>query len=151
MNALLWGIKASLIGYMRGLGDGEVSLIGVTETPDGFLFPAEEGPGQDADPKRRRAYDFSGSVTLTAHNGLLHLTFSNPRVVSAGEGWNLLIDDDQSTSGHMVFATIKTLTPDEDGSLRASGTHLTSDGSDLFFGPYEEGTDLDDPVVLFQP
>jgi hypothetical protein len=35
-----------------------------------------------------------------------------------------------------------------DGAEHGTGTTLAADGADLFFGPYEQGTPLDDPVVL---
>ena len=127
-----WGIKASLLDYVRGMGDGTVETAGgATAAADGLRFPHAAGLA------------FRGAVTLTAHGGMLHVTIADPALVETATGWAIGIVDPHDPSRRMRFATIAAF----DGR-RASGTALTQDGADLFFGPYQRGTAIDDPVVV---
>jgi hypothetical protein len=137
MTALLWGIKSSLIDYVRGRGAGTVvAADGATAEGGAFRFPAGSGAG-GADGA------FLGSVTLTAHSGMFHLVIAEPAIVHAPEGWRLEIADPHEPGARLPFATIAAF----DGE-RATGTVLTQDGADLFFGPYEPGTPIDEPTVV---
>lgn len=130
-RSLLWGIKASLLDYVRGTADGSVEVTdGASITPAGIRFPGTDG----------RA--FGGAVTLTGHGGMLRLTIARPAIIETSGGWVLEIADPDEPSRRMTFATIAAF----DGT-RASSTALTQDGADLFFGPYERGTAIDDPMV----
>jgi hypothetical protein len=132
MTALDWGIKASLLGYVRRMDDGSVEAReGAATTSTGIRF---DGAGGLA---------FRGAVTLTGHGGMLRVTIADPAIVQADGGWVLEIADPDDASSRLAFATIAAF----DGR-RASGTALTEDGADLFFGPYERGTPIDDPVVV---
>lgn len=132
MTALRWGIKASLLEYVRGMGDGTVvATDGAAETTEGIRFAGATGLA------------FRGAVTLTAHGGMLHVTIADPAIVETASGWRLAITDPHDPSRRMTFATIAAF----DGRL-ASGTALTQDGADLFFGPYQRGTAIDDPSVV---
>jgi hypothetical protein len=104
----------------------------------GFVFPAAAGLDE---------WRFTGSVTLTGHSGMLHLTFRDPYISRAGEGWTLALADPDDPDGRLTFARIAGFDEHPDGSWTALGTTLTQDGADLFFGPYVEGTPLDDPVI----
>ncbi len=132
MTALDWGIKASLLGYVRRMADGSVEAGGgAARTGTGFRFESADGLA------------FRGAVTLTGHGGMLRVTIADPAIVQVGGGWALEITDPDDPSSRFPFATIAAF----DGR-RASGTALTQDGADLFFGPYERGTAIDDPVVV---
>lgn len=138
--SLRWGIKQSLLRYVRGMPDGAVTVSGGASavedsaTESGFRFPADETT--DA------VLAFRGTVTLTGHGGMMRVVLADPALVETGAGWVLEIADPDDPSIRLVFATIT----DFDGQ-RATGTALTEDGADLFFGPYERGTVMDDPVV----
>jgi hypothetical protein len=140
MSTLVWGVKASLLTYVRGMPDGAVLLDGVTEGPDGFVFPEDEG-GDDG------GLGFRGTVTLDGHGGMMHVALADPALTPDGDGWMLSIADPDDATVRLSFARVSTIS-DDDGVLRGSGTVLTADGADLFFGPYTAGTPLDDPVVL---
>lgn len=132
MSALVWPIKGSLIGYVRGMSDGRVELDGGAQERDGaFVFPAADAPGQ-----------FAGSVTFLGHNGMMRVLIADPWLRADGSGAVLSIADPDDPSTRLDFARIATF----DGRA-ASGTTLTGDGADLFFGPYVEGTVLDDPRI----
>ena len=131
-RSLEWGIKASLLDYVRGMGDGSVEATGGASVTDaGIRFPSAG------------SLAFAGAVTLTAHGGMLHVTIADPAIVETPAGWTLEIADPDDPSRRMAFATIAAF----DGR-RASGTALTQDGADLFFGPYQRGTAIDDPRIV---
>lgn len=133
MTVLLWGVKQSLIGYVRRMPDGAVELHGgAIETAEGFEFPSVLGED----------LRFRGAVVLTGHGGMMHVTIADPALVRAGGGWILEIADPDSPAVRLPFATIESF----DGTS-ASGSALTEEGADLFFGPYEAGTPVDDPRV----
>lgn len=138
MTALVWGVKASLLGYVRGMPDGRVEVSdGAAADPGGFAFPSAGG-----------ALEFRGAVTLTGHGGMMRVVLADPRLVETDGGWELTVRDDEAPSGRLRFATIDALTPDDGDGRAATGTRLTADGADLFFGPYTEGTPVDDPRVV---
>ncbi|WP_206447201.1 HtaA domain-containing protein [Agrococcus sp. KRD186] len=132
MSALRWGIKASLLGYVRGMPDGAVTLAGgAEEVEGGFRFPAA---GDLA---------FRGTVTLTGHSGMMRVVIADPAIVGGDGDWALEIADPDEAPARLRFATLSGF----DG-VRATGAALTEDGADLFFGPYERGTPLDDATVV---
>lgn len=143
MIGLQWGIKASLIAYVTAMSDGRVELDGARSTPRGFVFPAADDAGDGF-------LRFRGSVTLSGHDGMMHVRFGEPWLVplTAG-GWMLsLADDGGGPGGRLDFARLARFDADDDGLARGRGTALTADGADLFFGPYTEGTPLDDPELV---
>lgn len=130
MSTLLWPIKDSLVRYVEGLPDGAIQVDGGASTgPGGFAFP---GDG-------RR---FLGSVTLLGHHGMMRVVLRNPALVETGAGWVLEIADPDDPASHLLFATMASF----DGAL-GRGLALSSNGADLFFGPYEKGTPLSDLAV----
>ena len=133
MSALAWAVKASLLGYVRGMPDGRIELDGVTEQGEGFVFPAA-----DADSGR-----FTGTVTLLGHGGMMRVVLADPWLTPQGDGAVLSIADPDDPTVRLDFARIARF----DGAA-ATGTTLTIDGADLFFGPYTEGTELDDPRII---
>lgn len=144
MRALKWGIKGSLITYVRGLPDGVVDVLdGASETDGAFFFPAAEDASGE--------FSFTGNVYLRGHGGMMDLPVANPRVERAGDAWSLTIQDPDEADERLVFATIAQFEADAEGHARATGTALSADGAGLFFGPYREGTEVDDPEVISQP
>lgn len=131
MTAMQWSIKASLLGYVRGMGDGAITATdGAQAIEGGFRFEqVQEGV-------------FRGAVTITGHGGMMRVVIADPAIVETDAGWVLEIADPDDAATRLRFATIAAF----DGE-RATGTALTEDGADLFFGPYRRGTELDDPVI----
>lgn len=127
MSVLRWAVKTSLVGYVRGMSDGAVVVAGgVREADGGFVFPGE-------------GHRFSGSVTFTGHGGMMRVSLADPALVDRAGTWVLEIADPDDDGVRLPFATVAAF----DGS---TGTRvaLTADGADLFFGPYEAGTPLED-------
>lgn len=139
MSRLAWGIKASLLAYVRGMPDGRVVLDGVEERGACFIF----APDREADSVDPSVRHFAGSVGLLGHHGLMRVVIADPWLHPAGPGAELTIADPDAPGGRLLFARVERL---EAGT--AAGTTLTAQGADLFFGPYVEGTGLDDPSIL---
>ncbi|MGP3535568.1 HtaA domain-containing protein [Microbacterium sp. RD1] len=130
MSALVWGVKQSLLAYVRSMEDGVVATDGgATASPAGFVFPGD-------------GLEFAGSVTLTGHGGMMRVTLADPRLVEADGRWVLEIADPDDPGVRLPFALVATF----DG-VDGTGVTLTADGADLFFGPYGAGTALDDLSV----
>ncbi|SFS14843.1 Htaa protein [Agrococcus baldri] len=159
-GALVWGIKASLLSYVRGMSDGSVEASAGAEAAAGADAAGadasggtEAGDGTAAEGGfrfRRRddasaPYAFRGTVVLSGHSGMMRVVIADPALVESGGSWALEIADPDDASIRLRFATIEAF----DGR-RARGTALTEDGADLFFGPYTAGTPLDDPIVVVQ-
>lgn len=137
MSALEWGIKASLLGYVRAMADGEVIVAdGAHVLENGsFSFP-------EISPLR-----FGGSVTLIGHGGMMRVVIRDPAIDQVGDEIALSIADPDDETVRLAFATVAALEEGDDGSILVIGTALTADGADLFFGPYVTGTPLDDATV----
>lgn len=134
MSELHWGIKSSLLSYVRGMADGTVTVEEPARLDDeGPCFPGED-------------LRFRGALALRGHGGMLNLTFRDPQIDDAG-GWRLSVLDPYELETRLVIATIGKLDTDPDGTTRGTSVALTADGADLFFGPYTDGTALDDLAV----
>ena len=131
MSALHWGVKASFLGYIQAMPDGSVTaeqgalLRGATA-----VFPRTDA----AHPLR-----FRGALRFVGHGGVLDLRIADPAVEPRGEGGILSIRDPYDPAARLDLATIAAL-----DAVAGTGLALTADGADLFFGPYVEGTPLDD-------
>ncbi len=145
--ALEWAIKDSLVSYVRAMKDGKVAVqLPAEEFAGGFRFPAEPEISHDG------SLRFTGCVRLSGHSGMLRLQFEDPWLVPGGspsDPWTLTIIDPYEPGERMVFARIAQVSAGAGIALTASGTTLTEDGADLFLsGPYEPGTEFDNPRVV---
>lgn len=134
MTALLWPIKRSLVAYVQSMSDGRIALDDVVATTEGFYFPL-----------RGRTHDellFAGSVTFSGHHGMMRVLIAEPRLFRTTQGWALSITDPDVPSVVLTFGRIAAF-----DDRHATGITLTQDGADLFFGPYREGTALDDAIL----
>ncbi|MCC4248382.1 MULTISPECIES: HtaA domain-containing protein [Microbacterium] len=130
MSVLVWAVKRSLVGYVRGMADGAVVTTGgAHEVDEGFAFP---GDGRT----------FFGRVTFTGHGGMMRVALADPALVAHGDTWMLEIADPDDDARRLPFAAVAAF----DGTT-GTGVSLTADGADLFFGPYEAGTPLEDLLV----
>lgn len=135
MSRLAWGVKASLLGYVRGLPDGRVLLEGVEEHDSRFAFPSDV----EADLIDSSVRHFHGSVTLLGHHGMMRVVLADPWLHPVPPGAVLSLADPEATGGRLGFARVAHV----DGVV-GTGTTLTAEGAELFYGPYVEGTVLDD-------
>jgi Htaa len=158
VTVLIWGVKSSLLGYVRGMADGAITVAGgAVEEAGGFLFPAEGTTAEDG------PWRFVGRITLTGHGGLMQLVLAAPWLEpgpSSADGYVLsFAETDADPNAAATIGTSATGNPLRlpfahvasliwrDGRLHGTGVTLTADGADLFFGPYRQGTILDDLVI----
>lgn len=143
MSALRWGVKASFLGYIHAMSDGRViAEEGARLVDDGAEFPCPD----PSDPLH-----FRGVLRFTGHGGVLDLRIADPAVQQRNSGWVLSIQDPYDPAVRIDLATVTTFGPgvhSGTSTLEGTGLALTADGADLFFGPYVEGTPLDDFVIL---
>ena len=92
VSALVWGVKASLLDYVRGMPDGAVAVDGAIESADGFTFPSAAGPDDGI-------LRFGGSVTLTGHSGMMRVVIADPWV--AVDARELSIADPDDPTGRL--------------------------------------------------
>jgi hypothetical protein len=129
-SLLRWGVKASFLRYVSGVG-GDISCSdGAIESPEGFAFPvhAVEADG---------ALAAQGSVVIRAHGGLLNVELRDPRLAPTPSGDELSI---AGPARRIVVATAPA------GDLAATATPplaLHPDAVALFDGTYPPGTELD--------
>jgi hypothetical protein len=142
---LEWGIKDSLVRYVTGMADGEVTAdegalaVATAGGEARFAFPLRDRDGD--------AWRFGGRVVMAGHGGLLHLVIAAPSIERGGSGWTLSIDDPDVPGERLVFATLEGVAEAGTG-LTVGSAALTEAGSDLFFGPYTRGTPIDAPTVV---
>ncbi len=134
---LEWGIKDSLIAYVKGLSDGVISMNDVTNGEGKpFIFDGVAEPGFDAQ-KNEGTLAFSGSVNLSGHDGMMQISIVNPLVELSGSTGMLLLS---SPSSRTRFALLSQTTSSEN-SLEFD-VRLTNLGSVFLGGQYPAGTYL---------
>ncbi|MGI8393224.1 HtaA domain-containing protein [Leucobacter sp. W1038] len=152
MSTLHWGIKASFLRYLSEMSDGSVEAVPPASFDDGKgAFPS--APAQSPGILR-----FRGGIRFTGHGGLLNLTVDSPALEQRGEDWVITISDPYAPATRIDLATVGEFSPAASGAeprnpeVRiGTGVALTAAGADLFFGPYVEGTALDEFTIVGSP
>jgi hypothetical protein len=154
-TGLVWGIKRSLLGYIRRLPDGRISVgdgVGLTSQYD-FHFPLLDAT--DLDRAGAGIIRFGGYVHLFGHLGAMSVTLTNPWLhLDEGVG-SLSFDatDDESAEPRAVLFSILAARPSAlEGTLRWNGLRpiLTPAGAELFEFNYPAGTAFD-PIDVRTP
>lgn len=139
---LRWGIKSSLVTYIRQLNDGSISTSGnVVALADGrFEFAGAADDSANT--------SFSGAVHLRGHAGMLSLDIVDPRVEHDLGHTFLTIADQDEPDGRGRIVRLGGFS--RATSLPASCTmssELTAFGEGLFLANYRAGM-LFDPVEV---
>jgi Htaa len=156
-----WGLKASFRTYIAGpIAHGTTTASdGATVNPDGtFRFTLASGSYNLA--THAVVSQFDGTVRFVGHGGLLDLTISDPKIVTAGDTGTLYLDARSRglTSGEfedfddVAFADLdlsgSAVVPSgQEISIKPIASVLTADGAAAFAGFYTAGTALD-PVAM---
>ncbi|WP_415853228.1 HtaA domain-containing protein [Sinomonas sp. G460-2] len=126
---LIWPIRRSFVGYVRG-SEGTVALgDGAEETEEGFVFQGIP----------RSSLAFVGSVHFQAHGGMLDVLIGDPAFAIDGEVGTLSI----TTGPGAARNTIARLTGIRDGDPASGQLLLTYEGTRLLGDVYEPGSPLD--------
>jgi hypothetical protein len=147
-TGLVWGIKRSLLGYLRRLPDGVVSIddgVGLTSDYD-FHFPFRDATGLSA--PGPRVLRFGGYIHLFGHLGAMSVALANPWLHLQEDMAQLSfeIDDEAIPERRGVLFTVALTQPSSiEGDLRWDGLVpcLTPVGADLFQSNYPVGTEFD--------
>lgn len=151
-EGLRWGLKLSWRNYAgAGTAADGAQIVGGA---DGYRWPFRSG---SYDPDTHHAeLQYGGSVRWTAHEGVLDVTISNPRLVIDGDDAQLrgrAVSKRESTGqlvdyGEIALVTVA-LRPEAltvaDGRTTWSGlgTNLTASAFEVFGGNYPVGTVMD--------
>lgn len=161
---LVWGVKTSLVSYVRGLGDGEIEVKAPAERasrepstggdgaehfafapdPDGSHFDAATGTGQ---------LRFRGTVTFRGHFNTMRVELSDPRIDLEGGSGTLSVRTNGliGTPRWDAIATAVILPTPIRAHAVSMGLVLTAAGR-LLFGPqYPVGQALDPASVATLP
>lgn len=152
-----WGIKESFRKYIEGpAAKGKIEVSGgAVRAADGtFVFPV--GTGTYDTTTHTTEVEATGTVHFTGHEGLLDVTFSNPRVVLGGESPAVFADVSSKAFAPgepEAFPGVEFASLDLSGvapvfgaesvTLSAIPAVLTEAGSKAFAGFYKAGTALD--------
>jgi Htaa len=157
---LVWGVKASLLAYVRGLGDGEIAVKAPAELASHDQYSSQEATAGFAfapDPNgshfdlatQTGQLRFRGSVTLSGHFNAMRVELSDPRLdLDGGSGTlsvrtNGLIGTPRWDS--IASAVVLPGTDCTDGI--SVGLALTAGGRMLLGQQYQVGQPLDPASV----
>ena len=147
VSAIRWGIKDSLLGYIRSLPDGEVAL-GEPANQDGseFVFPID-ADGSDFDPDSLTGeLKARGSVTLSGHWGALRIVIGQPRLVLENGDGQLILAQLGLFSAEPYF-TLATLRQAKAGEQWTFDVFLSAEGRQMLGEQYLVGHELS-PLIL---
>jgi hypothetical protein len=141
VTLVAWGIKASFLRYVAGVGGDVLLSDGAVVLGDsfggGFGFPVVASDG--------RALSTRGEVHFRAHYGLLDVRFREVRLVSADGADHLTLAAD----GAGRRLTLATAAPTPSAATQTDLFQLHADAVVVFDGTYPPGTALD-PVRFFR-
>jgi Htaa len=157
---LIWGIKTSLVSYVRALADGEIAvqapaqaasheqaaLLGGTE---GFAFAPDPNGSHFDIATQTGQLRFGGSVTFSGHFNTMRVELSDPRL-DLREGSGTLSVRTNGRIGTPRWDAIATATvlPDADHTRGlVIGLALTAAGRLLLGQQYPVGQALDPAAV----
>ncbi|HKU12655.1 MAG TPA: HtaA domain-containing protein [Sinomonas sp.] len=126
---LIWPIRRSFVGYVRG-SEGTVELGGgATEIEEGFVFQGVPG----------ESLAFAGSVRFQAHGGMLDVMIGDPAFAIEGEAGTLSV----ATAPDGARTTVARLVGIRDDDPAGGQLLLTYEGTRLLGDVYAPGSPLD--------
>ena len=148
-GSLRWGLRTSFTSYLRGpIANGSWKLSdGADWNGSAFTFPLRSGSFDPA--TKSGTLNYSGTVHMTGHNGILDMTISNPALVIKGSTGHVYMtvksssmDGRKTDYGRVDFATFSTSTS---GNVKINGSSvkLTAQGAKAFAGFYKAGEPMD--------
>jgi hypothetical protein len=152
---LTWGVKASFVGYVAGLPDGQIlagrgaQVLG----PRHFNFEPDDDAAAGSGPALR----FRGRLLMTGHGGMMYIELQDPWIEFAdnGSAWLSAVFDD-GAGADKCRRTLADLELDgprlsEHGrQWAAMNVRLQGDAVHLFNGQYPAGQELD-PLFALLP
>ncbi len=137
-GSLTWGIKASFRSYVSGpIADGSISTTGGASRTGGGEFVFGSGSGTVSD-SGAATIQYSGAARFTGHDGVLHFSLANPRLVLQPGGSGTLTMtkvDAKGGSSTVALASVSGARLTVSGtraSFSGASATLTSAGTSLF-------------------
>ncbi len=159
-SSLIWGIKASLVSYVRGLADGEIAIKAPAELvsrepgsgrdgTEGFAFAADPNGSHFDIATQTGQLRFRGSVTFSGHFNTMRVELSDPRLDLQGGTGTLSVRTNGliGTPRWDAIATATTLPSPDRTQAISLGLALTSAGRMLLGQQYPVGQALDPASV----
>ncbi|MDO4411662.1 HtaA domain-containing protein [Cutibacterium sp.] len=148
-GSLTWGLRTSFTSYLRGpIANGSWKLSnGADWNGSAFTFPVSSGSFDPA--TKSGTLNYSGTIHMTGHKGILDVTFSNPSLVIKGSTGHVYLtvkssstDGKKTDYGRVDFATFSVSTS---GNVKINGSSvkLTAIGAKAFAGFYKTGEPMD--------
>lgn len=148
---MTWPVKASFVGYVKRLEDGEVSLgDGATETEAGYLFNSPESEVSFDLSSLAGTLPFAGKVTFSGYWGALRVEINEPRI-ELNEGKGTLSVKTGGVIGAPRWEAIAGVQVSETADRHLSlEVRLTAAGRMLLGEQYQVGQELDPAVISFR-
>jgi hypothetical protein len=141
---LLWGVKASFLGYVSGSG-GSVALTEPAIYRDGvFGFPRTDSGEIEG------TLSFAGSVRFVAHGGLLDVRLDSPSVTVGDTASLSVVTPIGGGPERIVIADLHASEASVATGELVWLAKLSANGALLFESTYPEGTELD-PLLILGP
>ncbi|MFC5433738.1 HtaA domain-containing protein [Microbacterium suwonense] len=152
-RGLTWNVKDSLLAYVSRLADGAVLVDGGAEfTADGSIRFPHSPVANDDGAASGPTFTFSGSLTLSGHDELLHISIEGPAVSVMGD--EIEVSGVDALTGMRVTIALGTVTSrretDDDLVVEASSLALQESATELFAHQYPLGTILS-PLLMCVP
>lgn len=146
-GSLNWAIRDSFLRYVTLIARGSCTVSGAAGVEDGeFAFPLRRVRQVGAE----WHFEFDGSVRLTAHQGFLDVTISDPWFVLGPEGGLLTVDTKVEGEPRLAVAVTDAAQPvaNDGGFLWAAiPSRLLAAAAGLFGDAYPGGSELA-PVTI---
>ncbi|WP_311258475.1 HtaA domain-containing protein [Microbacterium sp. WCS2018Hpa-9] len=135
-----WSVKDSFLQYIRGMRDGDIGWnagAAVTSTGE-FFFPL----AGVAHVGETMILSFRGTVSFTAHHGLLSVSVSRPRI-TVGDGLARLTTEVGGVEQQIAAIDLPPRIHDGDVTMWLNcAVRLSGVGPEHFGGSYAEGEQL---------
>jgi hypothetical protein len=144
---LQWGIKDSLLGYLRGIEDGVIEAV-VPAVFDGSHFTfGEDSAASNFDAETATGtLQFLGTAKLSGHWGMMNIVVKNPLLELEQGSGSLLIAQGGILSPETFVPFVKLESTEQPLSFR---TLLTAEGRLVLGEQYQVGQELN-PLTLVQ-
>jgi hypothetical protein len=159
-SPLVWGVKASLVAYVRGLGDGEIAVLSPAEPAspvsttgqdgsEAFVFAPEPNGSHFDIATRTGQLRFGGTVTFSGHFNTMRVELSDPRLdLRDGTGTlSVRTNGRIGTPRWDAIATAVVLPSPQRTQALSIGLALTAAGRLLLGQQYPVGQPLDPASV----
>lgn len=135
-----WSVKDSFLQYIRGMRDGDIIwTAGAAVTSTGEFFFPLAGVDQVGG---ATILSFRGTVTFTAHHGMLSVSLSQPRIIIQGEHAHLTVEAG-GVGQHIATIDLPPVIQDGDVTMWLTcAVHLSGVGPEQFGGSYADGEEL---------